>query len=461
MGTDSADKNHPLVEADTFYRRVLDLTPEPSLIVDLQGKVIDICDHSLSLLGYSSRDKLIGKSFFDTFVPDDVSRAREHFAQILEGKVLGCHEYTAYHQSEGVLWLEINGMLIRNNQAQPQAVFLVCRDISGRKKTEFALKKSETHYRTLIESARSLILHMSPDGHILFMNTFAEEFFGYAPRELIGKHVVGTIVPEVESMTNRDLRQMIEAIFRDLKNYRININENVRKNGERVWIAWSNGAIFDAEGNLVEVCSVGNDVTEQRIARQELEAAHHQLKAQYVEIQALQAQLQEQVTRDPLTNLFNRRYLVDTLERELARCNRDGIPMAIVLMDIDFFKQINDNFGHEAGDIVLQSTAILLQELTRSEDIVCRYGGEEFLAVLPGASLEHAMERAEYWRGAFESIGFEYKGQLIKCTISCGVSAFPAHANDQDILIRMADDALYVAKTGGRNLVRAAITSLD
>lgn len=449
------------MDADLFYRQVLNFTPEPSLIVDLHCKVIDISEHSLALLGYSNSDALIGKSFFDALVPDDVTRAREHFAHILEGKVTGSQEYAAYHQNDGVFWLEINGMVIRDDQGKSQAAFLVCRDISKRKKTEFALKKSETHYRTLIESARSLILHMSPDGHILFMNTFAENFFGYAPGELIGQHVVGTIVPEVESMTNRDLRQMIKDIFHDLKNYRININENICKNGDRVWIAWSNGAIFDGEGNLVEVCSVGNDVTEQRNAREELEAAHHQLKLQYAEIQTLQAQLQEQVTRDPLTNLFNRRYLDDTLERELARCNREHLPMAIVIMDIDFFKKINDNYGHEAGDVVLQSTAILLQELTRSEDIVCRYGGEEFLAVLPGASLQHAMERAENWRIAFEAIDFEYKGQVIKCTLSCGVSAFPTHANDPDILIRMADDALYVAKTGGRNLVRAAITMQD
>ena len=444
------------IDATAFYRQVLAFTPDPSLIVDLLGKVLDVSEHSLPLLGYTSRDSLLGSSLFDLLVPDDALRAREHFAQILEGKFLGSQEYAAYHKKDGVFWLEINGMVIRHLQEEPQAVFMACRDITSRKKTEFALKKSETHYRTLIESARSPILHMSPDGHILFMNTYAEDFFGFAPGELIGKHVVGTIVPEVESMTNRDLRQMIEDIFHDIKNYRININENIRKNGERVWIAWSNGAIFDAEGRLMEVCSVGTDVTEQRNARESLEAAHQQLQTQYAEIHELQAQLQDQVTRDPLTNLFNRRYLDDTFDRELARCNRENMPIAIVIMDIDFFKNINDNHGHEAGDMVLQSTALLLQELTRSEDIVCRYGGEEFLAVLPGASLEHAIERAENWRQTFASIDFEYKGKIIKTTMSCGVSAFPVHANDQDILIRLADDALYLAKANGRNQVRAA-----
>lgn len=128
-------------------------------------------------------------------------------------------------------------------------------------------------------------------------------------------------------------------------------------------------------------------------------------------------------------------------------------------MDIDYFKSINDNHGHEAGDTVLQTTALLLLEQTRSEDIVCRYGGEEFVAVLPGASLAHALERAEHWRQAFERLDFAYKGRVIKSTMSFGVSAFPMHASDQDSLIRQADDALYLAKSDGRNLIRIAFST--
>ncbi len=444
------------LEEAAYYRQVLSHTPDPALVVDEMGRILDVSINCTHMLG-RSHQQLVHGSLFELLIPEQVSRARAHFAAILDGQHTASQEYAAYHTQHGMQWLEINGRLIRDTLLRTRAIFVVCRDINQRKQTESALKKSETHYRTLIESARSLILHMNPQGHILFMNSFAEDFFGYAPGELIGQHVVGTIVPQVESMTNRDLSQMIEAIFRDLKNYRTNINENMRKNGERVWIAWSNGAIFDQEGKLIEICSVGNDVTEQRHARSTLEAAHHQLKQQYAEINQLQAKLQEQVTRDPLTNLFNRRYLDETLEREIARCKREHLPLAIVIMDIDYFKSINDQHGHEAGDTVLQITARLLLEHTRSEDIVCRYGGEEFVAVLPGASLSHALERAESWRLSFERLDFAYKTHVIKSTMSFGVSAFPQHASDQDTLIRLADDALYLAKFNGRNLIRTAI----
>jgi len=195
------------------------------------------------------------------------------------------------------------------------------------------------------------------------------------------------------------------------------------------------------------------ELEQRREAQTALEKANELLQAQISQIEALQVSLSEQAVRDPLTGLFNRRYLKDTLEREVSRAKREKLPIGIMIMDIDEFKNVNDLYGHNAGDKMLQAMAELLKANIRAEDIVCRYGGEEFVIVMPGASLGVAFERAELLRQKFEQMWVPYERELLHATISLGVSAFPIHGSDgEDALIR-ADRALYQAKQAGRNRV--------
>jgi diguanylate cyclase (GGDEF)-like protein len=176
-----------------------------------------------------------------------------------------------------------------------------------------------------------------------------------------------------------------------------------------------------------------------------------------------QADLQEQAIRDALTGLYNRRYLDETLERELARAMREVQPMSFVMLDLDHFKSINDTFGHNQGDAVLQKLAALLLSHTRVDDIVCRYGGEEFLIVLPNVNAEIAFQIAERWRKSFVGLTMSPEPREIKVTLSCGISEFPTDGNIKDELISIADQALYRAKQAGRNRVviwRKEITNL-
>jgi diguanylate cyclase (GGDEF)-like protein len=187
-----------------------------------------------------------------------------------------------------------------------------------------------------------------------------------------------------------------------------------------------------------------------------LRAANDRLHSQLAQNITLQQQLHEQATRDPLTGLFNRRYLSETLERELARAGRAGLPLSVALLDVDHFKHLNDTYGHRAGDLVLQALARLLQSNSRHEDIPCRYGGEEFVLVLVGAPLAAAAQRAEAWRQAFEASAVEYEGWSLRGTVSLGVAAFPRHGATTDELLKAADRALYQAKARGRNQVAVA-----
>jgi diguanylate cyclase (GGDEF)-like protein len=160
--------------------------------------------------------------------------------------------------------------------------------------------------------------------------------------------------------------------------------------------------------------------------------------------------LREQTLRDPLTSLYNRRFLHDYLPRELVRAERERARLAVIMIDLDHFKQINDSAGHAAGDEVLVEIAALLKRHIRGSDIACRYGGEEFTLVLPNAALESARGRCDAIRSAVR----KGRQKLLGITASFGVALFPAHAAEADALLRAADRALYEAKKAGRDQVR-------
>jgi diguanylate cyclase (GGDEF)-like protein len=168
----------------------------------------------------------------------------------------------------------------------------------------------------------------------------------------------------------------------------------------------------------------------------------------------LRETLRGQSIRDPLTGLFNRRYMEETLDRELSRAERESRPLALILLDIDRFKHFNDTFGHEAGDTILASLGSLLRSASRAGDVACRYGGEEFVLILPAASLADAQRRAEEIREAIRGLRVALGSrplEAVRC--SMGVAAFPEHGTAGNALLRAADAALYRAKREGRDQV--------
>lgn len=161
--------------------------------------------------------------------------------------------------------------------------------------------------------------------------------------------------------------------------------------------------------------------------------------------------------RDPLTGLFNRRFLDEALPLEEGRARRSGGGFGVVMFDLDRFKQLNDTCGHDAGDAALRAFAKLLQGSVRSGDIACRYGGEEFVLVLPGLSLADAVHRAERIRWALSRQLLEHCGEMLgPVTVSAGVAAYPDQGSDVATVMRAADRALYRAKENGRNRVEVA-----
>jgi diguanylate cyclase (GGDEF)-like protein/PAS domain S-box-containing protein len=162
--------------------------------------------------------------------------------------------------------------------------------------------------------------------------------------------------------------------------------------------------------------------------------------------------LRDQSIRDPLTGLFNRRFIEESLERELIRAKRKNQSLSVLFLDIDHFKRFNDTFGHDAGDLVLQSVADLLRTFFRGDDVACRWGGEEFAVVLPDSSPFHAATRADSLRREVKNLALRHRGaSLATITLSVGVAAFPDHGSVASDLFKIADECLYQSKAAGRD----------
>jgi diguanylate cyclase (GGDEF)-like protein len=209
--------------------------------------------------------------------------------------------------------------------------------------------------------------------------------------------------------------------------------------------------LYDRNQRLNGRLLVFHDITDRKQVEKRLRYVNDRLQSQLIEIGLLQSKLREQAIRDPLTNLFNRRYLEETLDRELARARREGYSVCLIMMDLDHFKRVNDTHGHEAGDHVLKAISETLSQESRRGDFACRYGGEEFVVVMPNITLETAYERAEMLRNTLNALSIPYGYYNLSVTISIGIACFPLDGQTRGAILRAADKAMYAAKEAGRD----------
>ena len=223
----------------------------------------------------------------------------------------------------------------------------------------------------------------------------------------------------------------------------------ITAHGETIGFVYLSRAVTDADRDIPP--------EKRPPSRREIAAALVEQLALALSNLKLQDTLRSQSIRDSLTGLFNRRYLEESLQRELARCERRGRPLALLMLDVDHFKQFNDQHGHDGGDAVLSRFAQVLTAHSRHEDIACRYGGEEFTLILPEMPPDGGAARAEEIRAAVEAMVVDNNGRrLPPVTVSIGLSSYPSDGTDPSSLLRAADAALYRAKQSGRNRVVAA-----
>jgi diguanylate cyclase (GGDEF)-like protein/PAS domain S-box-containing protein len=297
-----------------------------------------------------------------------------------------------------------------------------------------ALRESEAKFRGLV--SQSLVgIVIIKDGKFSYSNAKFDEIFGYSADEVRG-------LGPLDLATENDRPLMAETIRKRLSGEMERVEyviRALRKNGTVIDVE-IHGCVMEIDGKP-ELFSLFMDVTERTRAERE--------------VQALQEKLREQATHDALTGLYNRRYLEESIGRELISAERHGHPVSVIMGDLDHFKAVNDRYGHLGGDEVLRTFGYLLKRLVRGSDIYCRYGGEEFLLVLPQTSANSALERAEQLRSAMAAAPVLYGDSAIAVTASFGVATFPGDGRTGDELIAAADSALYAAKAAGRNRVNA------
>lgn len=298
----------------------------------------------------------------------------------------------------------------------------VIRNVADRVRIEERMRLSEQNYRELVERSNSFILRWTSDGIITFVNSHTCEFFGFLPEELIGRHLVGTIVPEIES-TSQNLRELIAQIGANPQQFRTSEHETVRWDGSRVWVAWDNSPARDAAGRL-EILSVGHDVSERRQREQQLA---------YLTV------------HDPMTGLYNRAYFDTELER-LARGRR--FPVSVVIASLDNLQELNDQEGREQGDLLLMKAARLLKEGFRVEDLVARTGGDGFAILLPG------MDERQTAAGLIRFRAAVARASELQPAVSLCLGAGTAHAGSEMMRAQREASAAMTAEKALRKRQR-------
>jgi diguanylate cyclase (GGDEF)-like protein/PAS domain S-box-containing protein len=320
-------------------------------------------------------------------------------------------------------------------------------DVTERKFTEEALRLSEEKFfKAFHSSPDAILISRLSDGKLVEINEGFSHLTGYSREETLKSSTINLNI----WVSPQDRNEYIAAL-RGSQRVRNHEYKFRKKSGEILSGLYSGEIIY--LGNEPHILTIVRDITEHKQAQEEIYQANRKLQLQLRAIEELQAELREQAIRDPLTELYNRRYLNETLTRELAHAKRENYPISFVMIDIDHFKDVNDKFGHSVGDAILQKLSNLLMSQTRYGDIVCRYGGEEFLAILLNTTAEVAFQIAERWRLSFIGSTLLLDHDQPKATISSGISVFPSHGKTEKELLSMADQAMYQAKAKGRNRV--------
>jgi diguanylate cyclase (GGDEF)-like protein/PAS domain S-box-containing protein len=296
-----------------------------------------------------------------------------------------------------------------------------------------ALRESEAKFHELVSQSLVGIVIME-EGVFSYSNAKFDEMFGYSADEIRGLAVLEIVAESDRPLFADNIRKRlsgevtrVDYVFRGL-----------RKNGAEIDVEVHTSAM--EIGGKLALISLLMDVSERLRSEREVQALHDKLR--------------EQSTHDALTGLYNRRYLEETLGRELISAERHGHPVSVIMGDLDHFKSVNDRYGHLGGDEALRVFGDLMKRHARGSDIYCRYGGEEFLLVLPQMAQDSAMERAEQLRSAMAATPVSHGASRIAVTVSFGVATFPGDGRTGDDLIAAADRALYAAKAAGRNCVR-------
>ena len=466
-----------LRESERQFHQLADAMPQMAWITDPQGRILFTNQRWCEFTGLSHQQSALNSEIQSAIHPDDFPRMVQKWEYALAtGSHYDCQ--VRFRQAvDGVYrWFLSRGVALKDRQGHIVRWFRTATDIEDQKRLEKSL--SDVLIDVQRHDAQMIILNRMSD--LLLSCETGEEAYEIILRSaemLFDGYVGGLAIREENSLDLRVVASWGETNYLPLT-FALRDCWGLRR-GEIHEVADPAHSVhcqhFTHPPEGAYLC-VPLTVGGQTLGLLQISAGYPLSEKQFQELRnltlmvsesiklalsnlQLRDALREQATHDALTGLFNRRYLDETLPRELHRHQRSGEPITVAMLDLDHFKRFNDSYGHEAGDIALQRIGDLLRRSLRAGDLACRYGGEELTVIMPGSSLDDAQTRLDDLRRAIMYLHLSYRnGELPAMTVSIGVAAAGAEETDATVLLGRADAALYQAKEQGRNRVVVAAT---
>lgn len=441
-----------LLEHEKKFRGFVENANDIIYTVDLQGYVTYLSPNYQNILGVDPAE-IVGKHFAEVLHPSDLPDGAAAFESVLQGQRVTGVEYRIRQADGEWSWQASNLGPMFDAAGNLSAVIGVGRDINLRKQAQEQLSLSEARYRLLSDNARDVIWTLAPDGRITYVSPSVEQVRGYTPQEAMQQSLEQILCPASIAINLAYFNQMLAdvAAGRQPQTFRGQM-EYLCKDGSSYWCDVMATPILAEDGSLLELLGVSRDISEHKRFENELKQAKAATEALNRALAAANEQLSRMASTDRLTGLWNRRHFEEAVTHEMIKADRYQHPLSMLIFDIDHFKAVNDRYGHLAGDRVLVELSQIARQQTRDSDLLARWGGEEFVILMPETGPNDATTVAEKIRTTFASHRFPDLGTV---TASFGIAAF-RFSESLDRWISRADGALYEAKQAGRNRVQLA-----
>ncbi len=409
---------------ENVYRSVVDSTSDSIYLVDEHGRYLFINNHHLERLGIP-KDQIIGRSYGEFHPPEESREFTEMLRKVFSTGESFQHEHKSQRDNKH-FFRTFSPVKEHNAQKKITGVVVISKDITEHKRVEEAIRESEQKYRSILENIEDGYAEVDLAGNIVFFNDSILKMLGYSRNELAGMNYRDVVDKDTVIM----LFQIFNEVYETGKSSRGVEIEVIRKNGSIRNVEASISLILDAKGHGTGFRNFIRDVTERKGSEETIKRlAYH----------------------DALTGLPNRILFGDRLNMAIARAKRNRQYLAVMMLDLDNFKVINDTLGHHIGDQLLQRVGNRMTGLLRKEDTIARMGGDEFLLLLPEIQkLEDATTIAQKIIEAFQA-PFFIDNRKLRATTSIGIALYPNDSEDPDALIKNADIAMYRAKASGRD----------
>ncbi|CAA7625074.1 Diguanylate cyclase with hemerythrin-like metal-binding domain-containing protein [Magnetospirillum sp. SS-4] len=441
-------------ESEELLHTIFECAGDPVLLL-CNGNFIDCNTAALKLLGYASKADLLDRRPSDISPPHqpDGLASPDKAAEMIDRAIEnGYHRFEWVHLRADGSTIPVDVMLTSITVGERLYLHTLWRDLTERKQVEETLRNRETLIRTIYDTSSVAIFFINATGRICHANRRMAEMFRLSMDRLIGADYVSLVHPAERD----DARQnMHRHLSRDIADVNL-VRRYWREDGTEFWGQLTANRMLDNPRDGAGLVCVVMDISERKAAEEalversrELETLNQELAAANTRLASVQQELERLAMRDTLTGAWNRRYLSEIAQQEILRLDRYGHPVSVIFIDLDHFKAINDSHGHAVGDIVIQGFCDIARRCMRITDMLGRWGGEEFVIIMPNSGLMIASLLAERIRAAMAAHSFPQAGGV---TASFGVAECRRDESWETWLER-ADAALYAAKKAGRNRV--------